>query len=291
MMNTGQKDAFLDVELSQIEQSFAHLRLIDPRSDGSMVASMRRYGQLSPVVVGQARGGRHELVDGFKRFRAAGQLGLNSLRATVLDVGVHALKAAMVELNWKARSMAKLEEAMVLHSLFHEDGLTQVEIATLLGRHKSWVCRRISLIEHLCDEAISHIRLGLLSATIGRELARLPRGNQPRALSTIQKYRLNSRETTRLVSILLERPRWDQEAILRFPQEILDQRSPDRPRNSALSRADRPLHAKLVAFEHNALGVLKALSTTGLSKQDRCQILSVVERIEHPLNHIKTLLS
>ena len=43
---------------------------------------------------------------------------------------------------------------------------------------KAWVSRRISLIERLCEEVIEHIRLGLCSASIGRELARLPRGNQ-----------------------------------------------------------------------------------------------------------------
>ena len=45
-----------------------------------------------------------------------------------------------------------MEEALVVHSLFHEDTLSQIEIATLLGRHKSWVCRRIALIDRLCDE-------------------------------------------------------------------------------------------------------------------------------------------
>ena len=43
------------------------------------------------------------------------------------------------------------EEALVVHSLSHEDGLSQGEIAVLLGRHKSWVCRRLSLVERLSD--------------------------------------------------------------------------------------------------------------------------------------------
>jgi ParB/RepB/Spo0J family partition protein len=291
MKELSQADTVLELDLGEIGHSYAHLRLIHPQSDAAMVESIRKYGQLSPVVVGLSPAGRYELVDGFKRLRACQKLGIQTLKATVLDVGVHALKAAMVQLNWKARTMAQLEEAMVVHSLWHEDGLTQVEIAALLGRHKSWVCRRISLIEHLCDEALGLIRVGLLSATQGRELARLPRGNQPAALGTIQKYRLSSRETTRLVSILLERPRWEHQIVLNFPQEILDDRSPQRPRNSRLSRAGQPLQAKLVAIEHNTQRVLKALSTTVLPKEDRRQMLCVVQSIEHPLNQMKTLLS
>ena len=34
-----------------------------------------------------------------------------------------------------------------MHALVREDGLTQVEAAELLGRHKSWVCRRLALLE------------------------------------------------------------------------------------------------------------------------------------------------
>ena len=37
----------------------------------------------------------------------------------------------------RGRSISESEEAMVLSSLYREDGLTQTEIALLLGRHKS----------------------------------------------------------------------------------------------------------------------------------------------------------
>lgn len=160
-------------------------------------------------------------MDGFKRFRACRKLGVGKLKATVLDGGRRSQKAAMIQLNRKARSLGKLEKAMILELLLHEDGLTQLEIATLLGRHKSWVSRRISPVERLCEELLDGMRLGLVSGTMGRELARLPGGNQHAALATIQRYHFTTRESARLVSILLERPRWDQQAILKFPHEIL----------------------------------------------------------------------
>ena len=99
---------------------------------------------------------------------------------------------------------------MIIESLNKEDGLSQVEIATLFGRHKSWVCRRLSLVQQLSDEVIEQMRLGLVNASIGRELARLPRGNQKDALRTLQQYRFTSRETARLVSLLMNEPRWNQ---------------------------------------------------------------------------------
>ena len=117
---------------------------------------------------------------------------------------------------------------MIATSLYRDDGLTQVEIAPLLGRDKSWVSRRIALIERLSDEVLEHLRLGLISPTHGRELSRLPRGNQPAALSWVIAHRLCSRETAKLVSLLIERPRWDHELILTLPLEILEHRQPPR---------------------------------------------------------------
>jgi len=286
----GAQDVFLEVPLSEIDKNYARLRLIHPQADATIVESIRKYGQLSPVVVGRAKGDRYELVDGFKRFRACQQLGFKSVKVRVLDTGVRALKAAIICLNRKAGSVTDLEEAMVVQSLFREDGLTQVEIATLLARHKSWVCRRISLIERLCEEALGHIRLGLVSTSIGRELARLPRGNQQAALSTILKYRLCCRETARLISMLLQRPRWDHEIILRFPEEILADRSPDRPKNNALSQPAALFHGKLVAIERRCLSLSKQFSSDAVlqfTKKDQRQISSIVDRIEQIVKRFK----
>ncbi len=42
----------------------------------------------------------------------------------------------------------ELEEAWIIQALVREDGLSQVEVAEL-GRHRSWACRRLALIERL----------------------------------------------------------------------------------------------------------------------------------------------
>jgi ParB-like chromosome segregation protein Spo0J len=224
-MMTSVEGTFLEIPLSEIGESYGRLRLVHPQADASMVDSLRKFGQIFPVVVTQ----RYELIDGFKRVRALKRLGFERVTARVLALSVHGLKAAMIYLNWKKGPICDLEEGMVVHSLCREDGLNQVEVAVLLGRHKSWVCRRLSLIERLCDEALEHMRLGLIHAGIGRELARLPRGNQQAALRTILKYRLCSRESARLVSLLLEHAGWDWQNILNVPEEILSERTAVRP--------------------------------------------------------------
>ncbi len=172
----------VEVPLAKISERFGNLRIINPQADRAMLRSMEKYGQMTPVVVSRMEQDHYELLDGFKRLRAGRALSLASLNARILSLGIRAGKVAVMQLNWIGKSISSMEEALVVHSLYHEDGLTQVEIATLLGRHKSWVCRRVSLIERLSDEVQENIKIGLLPISMGMELAKLQRSNHQEAL-------------------------------------------------------------------------------------------------------------
>jgi ParB-like chromosome segregation protein Spo0J len=256
-----------------------------------MVDSLRQFGQIFPVVV--TLGERYELVDGFKRLRALKHLGYERVTARVLDLSIHALKAAMIDLNRRRGSISDLEEGMVVHSLCREDGLSQVEVAVLLGRHKSWVCRRLSLIERLCDEALEHMRLGLIHAGIGRELCRLPCGNQQAALRTILKYRLCSRESARLVSLLLERPRWDWQKILNFPEQILSERSPQGPPRDGLPPVASRFLRELLDVKRRFSSIASQYGDDMLMEfttEDRAPIVATVEGIDRVFKEFKGLM-
>jgi hypothetical protein len=101
------------------------------------------------------------------------------------------------------QELSELEEAWLVRALYRDDRLTQPQIAQLLGRHKSWVYRRMVLAEGLADEVAADVRLGLLSATSAREVGRLPRGNQPKAAQVIMRRGLTTRQAMRLVDQLL----------------------------------------------------------------------------------------
>jgi ParB/RepB/Spo0J family partition protein len=277
-------DEYMMIGVDKVGQRYSELRIIDPRADRAMERSMNFYGQMTPVVVCQTE--KHpEMIDGFKRLRAAIKLGFTQLSARIFPGRIRAAKAAMIQLNTKARTISDLETAMVIRSLHRDEDLTQVEIAALLGRHKSWVCRRLSLVEHLCDEVTDHLKLGLITTTIGRELSRLPRGNQAGALQTILKYHFDSRETSRLVALLLKEPRWSHDAILRFPEPILEDRHP-----APVSRSKEPsILSKLIKLEI----WMKATSHRQLdhvSMPERNRMLSVMDRIERIFEGIRKQL-
>jgi len=74
-----------------------------------------------------------------------------------------------------------------------DDGLTQVEAAHLLGQHKSWVCRRLALLEKLSMAVIEDLRLGLLGPALARQLTGCP-GNQEAVLSMTRRETLTARK-------------------------------------------------------------------------------------------------
>jgi ParB family chromosome partitioning protein len=114
--------------VAALGERYRRYRLADPTAEEAMARSLRRYGQLSPVVVCE-RDGRYELIDGFKR-RAAGLLaGMPTLSVRVVMADERVAKAAIFGLNNTGRSTNELEEAWIVQALVREDGLSQVQAA------------------------------------------------------------------------------------------------------------------------------------------------------------------
>ena len=150
-------------------------------------------GGSSAPVVACVREAKVELLDGFKRWTAARQIGgLTSLSVRVLEVDEQPAKAAILGLNRDQRPVRELEEAWVVQGLVRDDGMTQVEAAHLLGRHKSWVCRRLALLEKLSVAVKEDLRLGLLGPALARQLTRLPAGNQEALLALTRRETLTA---------------------------------------------------------------------------------------------------
>jgi ParB-like chromosome segregation protein Spo0J len=226
------------VTLAALGQRYRCYRLADPLAEEAMAASLRRWGQLSPVVACR-RGEALELLDGFKRWAGAPQVGLTTLSVRVLEMDERAAKAAILGLNRGQRGVRELEEAWIVQALVRDDGLTQVEAAHLLGQHKSWVCRRLALLEKLSDAVKEDLRLGLLGPALARQLVRLPAGNQEAVLALTRRQTLTAQEVSGVIDLLQGASEEQAAFVLSRPRQALAQtRSlPVALRDPRLSRA------------------------------------------------------
>jgi ParB-like chromosome segregation protein Spo0J len=194
----------VEVAPGDLGESLISLRLYSPAAQQQMQLSLSKLGQLTPVQVVHGDNGL-EIIDGFKRARAARDLSWPTLRAEVQRLDAAGAKVRLWQCNVGA-GLSDLEEAWLIRSLHRQDGLTQPQIAILLARHKSWVCRRLALAEDLSDELTASVRLGLLSATAAVELARLQRCNQDEVAQAVVRRGLTTRQTARLINALLSAP-------------------------------------------------------------------------------------
>ncbi len=191
------------VPLPDLGERYRRYRLADTAAEQAMAVSLRRWGQLAPVVV-CVRAGQWEVVDGFKRLAAARLLGWPTLLIRRLEGDdERTVKAALYGLNRVGRHLQELEEAWLVQALVREDGLTQSEAAQLLGRHKSWACRRLALLEKLGPEVRADLEVGLVSPSLARQLLRLPAGNQAEVLQAARREALTAAEVQGVVELWL----------------------------------------------------------------------------------------
>ena len=189
--------------LPGLGERYRRYRLGDTHAEQAMAQSLGRWGQWTPVVVCE-RGGQWEVVDGFKRQSAAAQVpGMSTLSVRVLEVDERTAKAAILGLNRGQHALRELEEAWVVQGLVRDDGLSQVEAAQLLGRHKSWVCRRLAVLEKLSGPVRSDVELGLVPPSLARQLLRLPVGNQVDILAAARREALTAVEVQGVVDLWL----------------------------------------------------------------------------------------
>jgi ParB-like chromosome segregation protein Spo0J len=193
------------VEIAKLGDKHARLRLCGEEALRQMGHSLERHGQLTALVVYTTAEGGLEIVDGFKRQRAARQMGWTQLRARELGADVVAAAAAIVVLN-EGHGLTELEEGWLCRLLHRDYGLPQHEVGRWLGRHKSWVCRRLLLAEGLDEAVQAHVRLGLVAPRTASELARLPRGNQLAAAEVVTKRGMTTAQAARLVQAVLSCP-------------------------------------------------------------------------------------
>jgi ParB-like chromosome segregation protein Spo0J len=223
-MNPCPVGQVIAVRLDELGDQFRRYRLRVPQAIQAMAQSLRRWGQCAPIVA-TVRQERPQVLDGFTRWEAAREVrGMTTLLARLVELDDQHAKAAIYGLNQMGRRPYELEEAWLVQALVRDDGLSQSAVAELLGRHKSWVCRRLALLEKLSDDVRQEMEVGLLTPTVARELARLPAGNQLEVLDVSRREALSRDELGGVVRLLLGSVTAEQKLfVLTEPRQALQQ--------------------------------------------------------------------
>src|SRR4051812_3993466 len=164
-----------------------------------LVDSIRQHGIIQPLIV-RLVDGRHELIAGERRWRAAQTVGLTEAPVIVREANdVEVLELSLIE-NLQRADLNPIEEAQAYARLANEFGMRQEDIAQKVGRSRAAVANSMRLLD-LHPQVQSWVTQGLLSVGHAKVLLGLKAPDEQLAVAeTVLRRSSPVRDTERLVA-------------------------------------------------------------------------------------------
>lgn len=148
-------------------------KIFDHDALSELAESIRRHGILQPLSVRRV-GAAYELIAGERRLRAAQLASLNEIPCIVMNMDdKESGMAAMVE-NLQRKDLDFIEEAWGISGLMHSWGMSQEQVARLLGKSQSAVANKLRILRHT-SRVLTAIREAGLTERHARALLKLER--------------------------------------------------------------------------------------------------------------------
>ncbi len=177
-------------------------RHFDENKLQELADSIKAQGMVQPIVVRSVGDNNYEIIAGERRWRAAQLAGLAEVPVFIREVDDQAAMAMALIENIQRDDLNPLEEAVALHRLLDEFGLTHQEIANAVGKSRTTVTNLIRLLE-LAPEVKALVDERKLDMGHARALLALKAGDQRKAANEVVKKGLSVRATEALVKALL----------------------------------------------------------------------------------------
>jgi ParB family chromosome partitioning protein len=175
---------------------------MDDASLQELAASIRKQGLMQPILVRPIDSGRHEIIAGERRWRAAKIAGLEEVPVLVREVpDSAALAMALVE-NIQREDLNPLEEANGVQRLIDEFKLTHQEAAEAIGRSRAATTNLLRL-RNLQKPVQAMVFDGKLEMGHARALLALEGRRQESVAKRVVLRGLSVRQTENLVNAIL----------------------------------------------------------------------------------------
>jgi ParB family transcriptional regulator, chromosome partitioning protein len=143
-------------------------REFHPEELEELVASVKEFGILQPLVVTEKPNGMFELIAGERRLRSAREAGLKKVPVIVRSASEQQkLELALIE-NIQRSDLSPIEEAHSYAKLMEEFGLTQERVAERVGKSRSAVANTLRLLNLPAE-----MQLALTDGRISMSMARV----------------------------------------------------------------------------------------------------------------------
>jgi ParB family chromosome partitioning protein len=176
---------------------------MDEGALAELASSIKTQGIMQPLLVRPIGGGKHEIIAGERRFRAAQLAGLEEVPVLVRDVDDQAAAAMALIENMQREDLNPLEEAQGIQRLINEFHFTHEQAAMSVGRSRSAVSNLLRLI-NLASPVQTMLMAGDIDMGHARALLAVDSATQITLANQVIAKRLSVRETEKLVARALE---------------------------------------------------------------------------------------
>ncbi|MEQ9412076.1 MAG: ParB/RepB/Spo0J family partition protein [Fuerstiella sp.] len=192
-----------EISVELIERNpFQPRREFDQRAIDELAESIRKHGVLQPLLV-RSKGDNYELVAGERRWRAAQQVGLETIPCRVVELEDQQVCEAAIEENLKREDLNVIEKAIAFKDYLERFGGTIEDLARQLSMNRSTISNMLRLLE-LPEEVQNAVRQERISGGHARALLPLAADAQRELAQQVEKEQLSVRKTEEAVRALLK---------------------------------------------------------------------------------------
>jgi ParB/RepB/Spo0J family partition protein len=255
----------IELPLDALELKYARLSVRRDVAERKLLTSLGESGQQSPVIVVHGgEQGRYVVIDGYKRVRALKRLKADVARAAVWELDEAQALAASYQLTSQGGRNA-FEEGWLTAELHRVWKWSLSEIGARLVRSKSWVCKRLALVEELPEWMAEEVAQGRIGAHAAANfLVPLTRVHSEEGRLLAEKIRglgLTSRQIGLLCTACRTGSREARRKIAGNPELFL-KAGAAAGRDGALSEKGNRCLKSIELIGHVSLGLTRNLSET-----------------------------
>ena len=117
----------------------------DEESLDELSESIKQYGLLQPIIV-TPKDGYYEIIAGERRWRACKKAGLTEVPVVIREDDERRNKEIALIENIQREDLNPIEKAMGVKSLMDDYGLTQQQVANILGKARSSIANTVRIL-------------------------------------------------------------------------------------------------------------------------------------------------
>ncbi|MCQ9378325.1 ParB/RepB/Spo0J family partition protein [Methyloversatilis sp. XJ19-49] len=130
------------IEVSNIREA------MDEEGIAELARDIEARGLLQPIIVTPAKGNKYQIVAGHRRTAAVRRTAATAVPAVVIKLNGAETTAAQLAENVQRENLSTLDEGRALLAL-KKEGMNLAQLAELVNKSRSWVCKRIACVEGL----------------------------------------------------------------------------------------------------------------------------------------------